>query len=99
MKTKTEFYGTNTIEMPFQLQIQGMKGYFPSQISIKAYIYQDEAGEYCAEVPAFSGCISGGTTFEEAAANIREAAELWLECSDHIPEGVPSNAKIECVAL
>jgi predicted RNase H-like HicB family nuclease len=42
-------------------------------------IEKDETGFYVAEVQAFPGCFSQGTTFEEAEANIREAIELWLE--------------------
>lgn len=30
-------------------------------------------------IPALSGCISQGETFEEALVNIKEAAELYLE--------------------
>ena len=30
-------------------------------------------------IPALPGCISEGDTFEEALANIKEAAELYLE--------------------
>lgn len=48
----------------------------------------DEA--YVAEVPALAGCLSHGSTYEEAARNIREAMELWLESAakhgDPVPE-------------
>lgn len=38
-----------------------------------------EIGGYTATIPALPGCISEGDTFEEAFANIQEAAELYLE--------------------
>ena len=47
-------------------------------MTLNAVIYKDEAGIYCAEVPAFPGCCSDGDTFDEAVAHIREAAEGWL---------------------
>jgi predicted RNase H-like HicB family nuclease len=51
-------------------------------MSLQAIIYQDESGAYCAEVPALPGCHSCGDTYEEALANIREAATLWIECAN-----------------
>lgn len=42
-------------------------------------IEKDEAGYYVAEVPALPGCLSQGTTYEEAITNIKEAIEGWLE--------------------
>ncbi len=42
-------------------------------------IEQDKAGYYVAEVPALPGCLSQGNTHEEAADNIKEAIEGWLE--------------------
>jgi predicted RNase H-like HicB family nuclease len=40
----------------------------------------DEGGDYYyASVSEFPGCMSRGETYEEAASNIREAMELWLE--------------------
>lgn len=51
-------------------------------MTINATIYKDESGVYCAEVPAMPGCCSDGDTFEEAVANIREAAEGWLMARD-----------------
>ena len=66
-------------------------------MGIQAYIYKDESGAYCADVPAFPGCHSCGDTFEEAQANIREAAALWIECAN---EDVPAEyANAERIAL
>ena len=49
---------------------------------VTAVIHENEPDErkgYWAEVPALPGCFSMGDTLEEMKANIREAAELWLE--------------------
>jgi len=47
----------------------------------------EKLGGYTAYIPALPGCISEGDTFEQAAANIREAAVLYLEVmkSRHAP--------------
>lgn len=43
-------------------------------------IFEPESvGGYSVVIPALPGCISQGETFEEALANIKEAAELYLE--------------------
>lgn len=55
--------------------------------SIKKQLYQyvavfepdKESGGYVVTIPALPGCISEGDTFEAASANIKEAAELYLE--------------------
>lgn len=39
----------------------------------------EKTGGYSVTIPALPGCISQGETFEEALANIKEAAELYLE--------------------
>ena len=39
----------------------------------------EELGGYTVHIPALPGCISEGNTFEQAAANIREAAVLYLD--------------------
>ncbi len=48
---------------------------------INVVIEQDEHGffAYCPDLP---GCHTQGDTFEEALANIREAAVLYLETLD-----------------
>jgi predicted RNase H-like HicB family nuclease len=38
-----------------------------------------DANGYYAYCPELAGCQSQGDTFQEALANIREAAELYLE--------------------
>ena len=49
---------------------------------VTAVIHETEPDEekgYWAEVPALPGCFSMGDTLAEMKANIREAAEGWLE--------------------
>ena len=41
-----------------------------------------ECGGFTAWAPQLPGCFSQGETEEEAAANLREAALLWLEDCD-----------------
>lgn len=36
-------------------------------------------GGFTVTIPSLPGCISEGDTFEQASANIQEAAELYLE--------------------
>lgn len=41
-------------------------------------IYPEEDGYWVAEVPSLPGCISHGTTREEAIANIKEAIRAYI---------------------
>lgn len=52
--------------------------------SFNAVFLEEEDGGYSVSVPSLSGCFSQGDTFEEAAANIKEAIELYLETEDEI---------------
>jgi len=45
----------------------------------RAYFELDEDGMIVATCPALPGCVSQGSTRAEAAANIREAIEGYLE--------------------
>lgn len=38
-----------------------------------------KVGGYSVTIPALPGCISEGDTFEEALANIKEAAQLYTQ--------------------
>ena len=48
-------------------------------MKLKVLVRAESVGGYSVSVPALPGCHSEGETLEEALANIREAAELWLE--------------------
>lgn len=50
-------------------------------------IYPGEDGYYVAECPSLPGCISQGTTKEEAIINIKEAIEGYelVLLEDHMP--------------
>jgi predicted RNase H-like HicB family nuclease len=43
------------------------------------YVKDDSGEYYFATVQELDGCMSDGATIEEAAANIREAMEGWIE--------------------
>ena len=51
-------------------------------MKLQALIHPAEEGGFWAEVPALPGCVSEGETWNETLANIREAAEGWLEVSE-----------------
>ncbi len=46
---------------------------------LKVVIHPADEGGFWAEAPALPGCVSEGDTLDETLANIREAAEGWLE--------------------
>ena len=55
-----------------------------------------ETGEYGVWCPELSGCVSAGTTQEEAMENIREAIALYLEPD---PIDLPPTAVVREVAV
>ena len=60
-------------------------------MKLKILIHAAEEGGFWAEVPALPGCVSEGETLEEVRANIREAAEGWLEvASEREPAEQPT---------
>ena len=48
-------------------------------MKLNVLLRPEQVGGFSASVPALPGCHSEGETREEALANVREAAELWLE--------------------
>ncbi len=48
-------------------------------LNFNAVFLEESEGGYSVSVPALPGCFSQGENFEEAAANIKEAVELYLE--------------------
>jgi predicted RNase H-like HicB family nuclease len=54
-------------------------GYLETATPLSATINRDEDGVWVAECPAIPGCISQGSTKEEAMKNIEKAIRLCLE--------------------
>ncbi len=55
-------------------------------MKLKVLVRPEAVGGYSVSVPSLPGCYSQGETLEEALANIREAAELWLEVAAETAE-------------
>ena len=47
-------------------------------MKLKIVVHQAEEGGYWAEVPAITGCVSQGESFDELLRNVREAIEGCL---------------------
>lgn len=45
----------------------------------QVFLYPGEDGFWVAECPSLPGCVSQGSTREEAIVNIREAIEAYIE--------------------
>jgi predicted RNase H-like HicB family nuclease len=74
----------------------------PSRVSTMNYrvlIEQDEDGAFVAHVPALPGCISQGSSRNEALANIREAIEGYLESLRDHDEPIPPTILEEIVEV
>ncbi len=50
----------------------------------------DEKGIVFAEILEFPGCVSQGTTVEEAFNNLEEVAKSWIEAALHQGQEIPS---------
>jgi predicted RNase H-like HicB family nuclease len=60
-------------------------------MKLKVVVHPADEGGFWAEVPALPGCVSEGETMEETLANIKEAAEGWLEvAADRASSGAGS---------
>ena len=61
-------------------------------MKFRILVEQDEDGAFVATVPTLPGCVSQGTTRQEALANVREAIEGYLESlrdrGDPIPPSI-----------
>jgi predicted RNase H-like HicB family nuclease len=51
-------------------------------MKLKIVFHREVDGRFSVAVPALPGCYSCGDTLEEARANIREAAEGWLDANN-----------------
>jgi antitoxin HicB len=67
---------------------------------VKTYRYRveleedDEDGGWTAVVPALLGCASEGDTAEEALANVREAAQAYVEVLLELGRPVPIESEV-----
>ena len=60
---------------------------------------EDPDKGFVAHVPALPGCVSQGATRAEALANIREAAELYIEDCLDAGDPIPNEAGTEYIEL
>ena len=65
----------------------------------RVLIEQDEDGVFVAEVPSLPGCISQGSTRQEALSGIREAMTLYLESLAAHGEPIPPPVSEEIVEI
>lgn len=54
---------------------------------------QDEDGVWIAECPAIPGCVSQGSTLDEAVENVREAILLCLEVREELKMSQPREVR------
>jgi predicted RNase H-like HicB family nuclease len=64
-------------------------------MKLKVILHAAEEGGYWAEVPALPGCVSEGETRDEAIANVKEAAQGWLEVAAERAAGDPQAQLVE----
>ncbi len=64
----------------------------------RVLLYPGEDGFIVAEVPSLPGCVSQGTTRDEAIANVREAISLHEEALRERGEPVPDD-RVELVEV
>ena len=48
---------------------------------------EDDA--FVAEVPELSGCVAHGATYEEALAQVIQAAQLWVDTAREFGDPIP----------
>ena len=65
----------------------------------RVLIEQDEDGAFVVQVPALPGCISQGSSRDEALTNIREAIEGYLESLRAHDEPIPPAISDEIVEV
>jgi len=68
-------------------------------LKLPVVITPGEGDYFVAEIPVLPGCISQGKTKAEALANIKEAAELCLECQKEEGWTIPEEYFLEQVEV
>lgn len=70
-----------------------------NSFKFRVFVEQDEDGVFVAEVPAWPGCITQGSTRKEALANVQEAMELYIESLEAHGDPIPPANTEEIVEL
>lgn len=65
----------------------------------RVLIEQDENGIFVAQVPSLPGCLSQGTTREEAVLNVREAMAAYTESLRKHNEPIPPAITEEIIEI
>lgn len=68
-------------------------------MKFKVLIQPGEQSGFVVSIPALPGCWSQGATREEALANIREAAEGWIEAQQDKLERGDTQGQVELITL
>lgn len=68
-------------------------------IKLPVIIKPGEDGYFVAEIPVLPGCFSQGKTKSEALANIKEAAQLCLECQKDEGWTIPKKYMVEQIEV
>jgi predicted RNase H-like HicB family nuclease len=65
----------------------------------RVLLESDEEGVFVAEVPSLPGCISQGSTREEALVNVREAIAAYMESLEDHGDPIPPPITEEIVEV
>lgn len=68
-------------------------------MKLKVLIEQGESGFLIGSVPALPGCRSQGANREELLANLKEAAEGWIEVQQDKFERGDLTGQVELITL
>jgi predicted RNase H-like HicB family nuclease len=66
-------------------------------VKFRVLIDQDEDGVFVAQVPSLPGCITQGSTRQEAVANAEEAIAAYVESLNERGEPIPPAINEEMV--
>ena len=68
-------------------------------MKFRVIIDQDEDGFFVAQVPSLPGCITQGSTRQEAVSNAQEAIAAYLESLSERDEPIPPSIHEELVEV
>jgi len=68
-------------------------------VKFRVIIDQDEDGLFVAQVPSLPGCITQGSTRQEAVSNAQEAIAAYLESLSERDEPIPPSIHEELVEV